>query len=436
MAFYAALIVGLSLGLAGSLSAQAEPPAEYTLENGLRVRLVPQRGDKQTIVLLGVRAGILEEPDGVPHLAHVTEHLTVFDVALGNETLPPEWHRKNKSNGETLADWMYFDVHAAPEDVDEALRVQAARLGAIEFSRETLLREIPRTLGEIDFVESSEFPVAGKFALVPFVQAALHGRTDVAIRARTHEIAVDGVQRFHARTFRPDRAMVVVVGEFDIAAARRSIQQHFGGVAKPADPAARRAVPKPGDRVATWDVSTRHLMIAWPVPSAEDRDHPALTLVSLAVTERLAADAGLRALGDAMPHLNDTEGMFLINLQAKGGADLEALKTRVMDQVAGLAGSKGLNDGDLQRLRASFAQMMMIDVDLSRIPLPPGITKTTARANIELQRMARSLVWGDLNAYRKRLEEQTPGDVRRAVRKHLAPEAASIVRVEGPEQKS
>lgn len=45
-------------------------------------------------MLLRVRAGILEEPKGLPHLAHITEHLTVFDVALGNEKLPLEWFRK------------------------------------------------------------------------------------------------------------------------------------------------------------------------------------------------------------------------------------------------------------------------------------------------------------------------------------------------------
>jgi predicted Zn-dependent peptidase len=64
---------------------QAEPakaetigkPTEYGLDNGLRVRLVPTAGEKQAVLLLGVRAGLMEEPAGLPHLAHVTEHLAV-----------------------------------------------------------------------------------------------------------------------------------------------------------------------------------------------------------------------------------------------------------------------------------------------------------------------------------------------------------------------
>ena len=295
------LFFALSVGLAAGLSARAEPPTEYKLDNGLRVRLAPGPGDKRAIVLLGVKAGIIEEPPGVPHIAHVTEHLTVFDVAAGEEKLAREWFQQNNSNGETLANFMYFDLHVASQDVEQALRVQAARLGAVEFSRETLLREIPRTLSEVDFVERSPFPVAGKFALVPFVQAALHGRTEVPIRAQTHKITVDDVQAFHARTFRPDQAMVVMVGEFDPAAARKSIDAHFGPLENTATPPASRAAPQPDERVATWDVSTRHLMIAWPVPPAEHEDHPALTLASLAVMERLTTDAGTRALGDMMP---------------------------------------------------------------------------------------------------------------------------------------
>ena len=55
-----------------------DQPTSFTMPNGLRVRLVPIRGEKGVAVLFGVRAGFFEEPSGSPHLAHVTEHLVVF----------------------------------------------------------------------------------------------------------------------------------------------------------------------------------------------------------------------------------------------------------------------------------------------------------------------------------------------------------------------
>ena len=403
---------------------------EYALDNGLRVRLVPSAGENQAVVLLGVRAGFMEEPAGVPHLAHVTEHLTVFDLPPRDANAVTEWSKANKANGETLADFMYFDLHVSPMEIDQALRVQAARLAGVEFSRETLLREIPRTLAEIDFVERSQYPAAGKFALAPFVQAAFHGKTDVPIRAQTHKITVEDVRAFHQRTFRPDRAAIVVVGEFDSAAVRKAIDVHFGKLKKPAAAPADRPALKPGDHTADWDVSTRHLFVAWPVPSAAHADHPALTLASLALMERLAADAGVSALGDAMPMLNDIDGMFLISVQAKPGADLEALKAKLMDGVAELAKPEGWKEGDVDRLRKYLAQMLMIDIDLDKLALPPRVTKTMARTNIELQRMMKSMIWGDLDAYRKRLDEVKPDAVHGVIGKYLVPKSASIVRVQ------
>ena len=132
--------------------------------------------------------------------------------------------------------------------------------------------------------------------------------------------------------------------------------------------------------------------------------------------------------------MNDVEGIFLINLQARGGADLDALKARVLDHVAELGTPKGLSNGDLRRLRASFAQLTMTDLDVNKIPVPAGMTRTMMQANVELQRMAKSLAWGDLDAYRRRLDRQKLDDVRRAIRKHLAPESASIVRVQNVER--
>lgn len=411
-------------------AAGVAPAAEkYTLDNGLRVSLVPYAGDRQAIVLLGVRAGFVEEPATLPHLAHVTEHLALSDLPPPEATAVAEWRKSNKANGETLADAMYFDLQVAPGDVERALRVQAARLRDPRFSRETLLREIPRTLEEIDFVERSPFPVAGKFALAPLVQAALHGETDQPIRARTHAISIDDVAAFHRRTFRPDRAHLAVVGEFDADTVRASIDEHFGSIEAPTDAPPVRPAPRPGDQIAAWDVSTRHLCIAWPAPSASHADHPALTLVSLALLERLTTDRRLLALGDLMPSLNDIDGMTVIGVQAKAGVDLEAIHARIMDIVAEMAVPRRWTDEEADRLRHLLDQMVFGGVDIDTIPLPPGLTKTMLRANVEIQRMMKSLVWGDLDAYRKRLGDVAAAAVPDVMRRYLAPEAASVVRV-------
>ena len=421
---------GISLLLAAAAHARADEPTEYTLDNGLRVRLAPLVGDKQVMVLLFARAGFLEEPAGRPHLAHVTEHLTVFDLPPAEAKAVQGWYKTGMANGETLADVMYFDLSVPPDEVDIALKVQAARLSAVEFKQATLEREIPRTLQEVEFVERSKFAAAGKFALAPFVQAAVHGKTDQPLRARTKKLNIEDVAAFHQRTFRPDRAAVVVVGEFDPAAVKKMIDAAFGKIDRPkAAPAARPAL-KSGDSTADWDVSTRHLFVAWPIPAATHADHPPLTLATLALMESLMFDGPFNKQGTAFPQLNDTEGLFLLGVQAKSDADLDGVKTTVFDKVAALAKPAAWTKADVERLRKQLGRKLMFDTDLDKITLPPRVTKTMARAQMELQRMTKTLAWGDLDAYRKRLDEVTGEQIATAVDKHLTAKGAAVVRVQ------
>jgi predicted Zn-dependent peptidase len=424
------------LVLAGLLStpamvlARGEPQA-YSLPNGLRVRLVPG-GEKDHVgLLLGVRAGFLDEPAGVPHVAHVTEHLATYAPRGAEETQAvARWAPQNRANGETLADFMYFDLYPSTAELPLALRVQAGRLTATDFPAEVLTREVPRTLAEIDTVEKSAFGGTFKFALAPFVQLALHNRPDAApIRARTRAITLDQARDFHRRTFQPDRAELIVLGDFDPAAARKEIEQRFGKIPRPEQAPPARPALRPGDHKAAWDVSTRHLLIAWPVPTPDHADHPALSLAALALQTRLFQDSELRKLVKLPLVSNDQEGVFLVNLQLQQDTDAATVKAKLLERVATLARPDGLSDANLAQARFFFRQLTQ-PPDLEKMPLPPRMTKTMALLNIELQRLRWEIVCGDLDAYARRLEGVKAEAVRAVAARHLTADKACVVTLE------
>src|SRR3954470_6004711 len=165
----------LMLAFGGCLAIAADEPSGFVLDNGLKVRLVPLRGEKKVVVLLAVRAGFFDEPPGLPHLAHVAEHLVVFGSPAGSEEaeVVRGWYEQGRVNAETLPGWMYFDLHVPPEQLETALKVQAHRLARPEFTADVLAREVPRALGELEFLEQSATGGTGKLAYCVFVQAAL-----------------------------------------------------------------------------------------------------------------------------------------------------------------------------------------------------------------------------------------------------------------------
>ena len=423
-----ALALATLLLVAGKVWA-GEGSSDFALENGFKVRLVPMSGDRQVAVVLGVRAGFLDEPAGLPHIAHITEHLVVFGHPAGSDDgeAVARWFRQGRANGETLPGWMYFDLQVDPAELEMAVRVQAARLARPEFTEKGLAREVPRALDELAFMEQSKQGGTGKFAYSAFVQAALYGRTDVPIKAASRAITLDDVRRFHAATFRPDQAILVVVGGFDPARARSLIEKAFGPIA-PGHRAAGRPRPRPGVLTARWDASTRHLIVAWPTPATTSPDHAALSLAVETLDARLRADAELARRAKMPLVTNDVDGLFLVNVQAKPGADLDALRGRLLDQVARLNTPDGLAPLPLLQARMALGNTIRPG-EMATLFAPAG-TRVLTRTNQELQRLGKELGWGDLDAYARRANALDAAAVRAAVANALAPGKAVVVRVE------
>jgi predicted Zn-dependent peptidase len=426
-------IIGTGLIVPASQAAAAAPGENriaYSLRNGMRVRLVPDPKAKGLFVLLGTRAGIFAEPAGQPHLAHVAEHLLAHAARPGT----PEgdafarWFSEGRGNAETTAGMMYFDLKVVPEDLGTALRLQAIRLSAPSFPRESLAREIPRALAEVENLEKSEMIATGKFANSAFVQAAFYGQTQIPLKEKTRSFSIGDLERFWSTTFHPDQAIVIVAGNFDPAAARKEIDSAFGKIAAP-KAAARTARPKlkPGPLSATWDVATRHLLLGWPAPRPSDPAHPALSVAALALMQRLYSDPDVASQTSFPDASNEIPGLFYVNLPVKPGVDLKTLETKVLAQVGRLSQPSDL---ELAQSRTGLAQVLR-PIDLDSIPLPPNVPRILALGNMELQKLRYELAWGDLSAYAKRVELVSTKSLREAATRHLRPANATVVRL-GP----
>ncbi len=409
-----------------------DDPTSYALDNGLLVRLVPLPDEKRVSLILGVRAGFFSEPAGFPHLAHVTEHLVVFGLPAESEEkqAAERWFHEGRANGETLPGWMYFDLQVEPSELGTALRVQAIRLSHPVFNPELLAREVPRTLSELEHVEKSEAFGTGKFACSAFVQAALHGRVDVSIKEKTRTISVEDVQRFHAMTFRPDQAVLCIVGNFDAVRTRKRIDDSFGIVPKPKDAFVIPQLRQDKKRLtAHWDVSTRHLFIAWSMPSASSPEYAALTVAADLLTTHLSMDHDLSRWGKMPLATCDVEGMFLVSIQVKKGVDIEEVRDRLLKLVAQLSTTDGSSDVQVALTSQRITQGMHPG-GLSRFFSNLRGSQLIDRTNQELQRINKVFAYGDLEAYSHRVEALSGRGVREAVAHYLTSQKAVIVRVE------
>ena len=424
----------LALALAARTPARGEPATSFALPNGLRVRLVPERDPGQVSMLLAVRAGMLNEGKGQPHLAHVTEHATVYDIADAQlaETVK-QWFGQGKVNAETLGELMYFDVHCSRDELPTALAVQVARLGKMSYAAATLEREIPNALSEVEHLMKQPGGM-GKFALVPFAQAALYGQTDVPLIRQTKKISVEDVRGFHDRWFRVDSAILVVVGDFDVVQTRKEIEKRFASIPKAKEALPARPLLKPGKRRVRWDVAKRHWLIAWQAPAAGDADYAAIFLAGQLLQERLFNSPGRPAPDSLLLVHNDFDRMLVVAGEAPNEDGFEVARKLVIGEVEKLNRPGGIDATAMRSLCNQLDEFQKTNLD--NLPLPPGMTRTMARANIELQRLSVEIVAGDFDQFLKKLRAVSPEAAIAAVGKWLATDRACVVELvpEGDER--
>ena len=89
----------------------------------------------------------------------------------------------------------------------------------------------------------------------------------------------------------------------------------------------------------------------------------------------------------------------------------------------------GFDDSQVNQARQEFAGA--IDPSPLRMFFSSArSSQLITRTNVELQRMARGIVWGDLDDYVRRVEALDGGTVRDAVARLLHPDRAILVRIE------
>ncbi len=419
----------LALAVAGTRTTPVcgEQAVSYALANGLRVRLVRERDPGRVSLLLAVRAGMLNEAKDHPHLAHITEHATVYDVGDAQlaETVKL-WFPQRKVNAETLGELMYFDLHCASDELPTALAIQAARLSRVNYASATLDRAIPNALSEVDHLVHRPGGM-GKIALIACVHAGIHGQTDVPLRRQSKKIGVDDVRGFHDQWFRVESAILVVVGDIDVTQARKEIEQRFTSIPKAPGAPPVRPTLKPGKKRVRWDVPKRHWFIAWQTPAVDDADYPAANLAGRLLQERLSNSPGRAALGSVPLVHCDFDRMLVAGGEAPNEDGFDAARKFVIGEIEKLSSPGGVDETAVRSICNQLDEFQKTNLDI--LPLPPGITRTMTRSNIELQRLAFEIVAGDFDGFLAKLRAVSPDTVRAAVDKWLAADRACLVEV-------
>ena len=387
---------------------RAVKPIAYTtrtLANGLRVYAIRDTKTANVSVQVWYDVGSKDDPKGKSGFAHMFEHL-MFKATrnLKSENFDRLTEDVGRYNNASTNDDYTNYYEAVPANHFQRLcsRRPTAWLRLVvepvsyASERDVVKEELRlRTLGDAgpaNSIRSTTLEISYK--LHPYARPGI-GSLD-NLEAAT----IDDVRAFHATYYRPDNAVLVVAGNFDPAQLDAWVDQYFAGIKRPARPIPRVTVTEPErmkpETYTVYEPNTPlpAVLISYPVPSDNDADIPALTvldaILSRGDSSRLYQDLVYTTTLGTLSDVGFQKADNYLLIETAAGADIGAVQTTLEEQTADLP-TVTVKDqaGFAEEQRAPIDQMLLLIYALLGLALVIavlGIVNTLALSVIERTR--------------------------------------------------
>jgi zinc protease len=346
-------------------SAQDLPVHERRLDNGLTALVLPRRRTPIVVCDLYYPAGSFDEPSGRTGLAHFVEHM----LFKGTESFPKGQIDRfvltaaGQSNAETGEDSTHY-WFAFPSDRWElALAIEADRMrGArfdgreVEAERRVICEERARELASAP-ARLDQTHTTVTYLRHPYRNPILGWPDDIA------RISVDDLLAFYHAHYRPDGAVLVVVGDVEPKRALDAVSRHFAKVPGGKGARPRPSVVEPAQNGRRYfelsePESSPRGLFGWRTVARGHADAPALDVVADLLSSGRRARLW-RSLIDteqsctwveAAHAVSQRGGQFFIQLEAVSDDGFAAIERRLAAELLRLSES-GPSVQDLARSR-------------------------------------------------------------------------------------
>jgi zinc protease len=324
---------------------------DRTLANGLRVVLIEDHRSPTVAINVGYRVGGKDDPVGRSGFAHLFEHLMFKGTA---NTKPETIDRLTEdvggyNNAYTAEDITNYYEVVPSNYLETLLWAEADRLASLVVNQENFITERDVVIGEYDqrilsepYGMLDELVNREAFTVHPYKRGVIGDPEN--LRAAT----LDDVVAFHATYYRPDNAVLVVVGDLDVAQTSSWIDAYFGVIPVPATPVPRVTVVEPQrTQEQTYTHSGKNvplaaLEFAYHIPDATHPDADALDMLetilgagkSSRLYRSLVYDKQIAASAYAGADLREQAGIFSVRAIVSDGKAVADVRAALDDEIA------------------------------------------------------------------------------------------------------
>jgi zinc protease len=378
VALFAALLSALTIstdGVRAQTTVTSEPPATFTLGNGLKVVVIPDHRTPVVTQMIWYKVGSADETPGKSGLAHFLEHLMFKGTSKhpAGEFSQTVLRVGGNENAFTSTDYTGYFQRVPREQLPKMMEFEADRMTGLILKDENVLPERDVVLEEYNMRVANN-PEA---RLTEQIMAALYlnhpyGRPVIGWHHEIEKLNREDALAFYKRFYAPNNATLVIAGDVDAKDIRPMVERAFGDVpAQPAIPA-RRMRPQEPVPVAPRTVTLSDPRVEQPtlrryylVPSATTAaagESTALDVLAqlmgggsnsylyraLVIDRPLAVSASAGYQGTA---LDSTQ--FTIAASPKPGVEFAQVE-QVIDQVIADIAENPIRAEDLERVKTQL----------------------------------------------------------------------------------
>ncbi len=411
-------------------------PMKAVLPNGLVLMTVTRVESPIVAVLLMYRAGSLYEPPGKTGLAHLTEHMmfrgTPSRPQGGIDLLTGRLGGTN--NAMTTCDHALYYFVLPSEHWVTPLSIEADRMFHCEFSEEAFRTErrvaIEERMMLDDDPETLVYEAVDELAF----DSHPYRYPVIGLMDDLEKLTLSDLREFYAKRYRPEEAVLAVVGGATHDRVLEEVESLFGDDAvslpgrsdrclvasEPGPGCEDPSTTEPRHRALTGLSSSSEVVLAYRTPAAEHQDTPALELLAALLSSgrsslmysRLVDELGLATEVSASKIPQTDPGLLYLSASLHTGVSPEACENEMLRIIDGLVRS-GVSESGLSRAK-----------NLTRVDLMLGRETSLGLAGA----LAFWECLGDWRlgeAHERRIEQVSAADIRRVAERYLDPSTRS-----------
>lgn len=412
------------------------PAVKYrdrTLPNGLRVLSSENHRTPTVAIYVFYRVGGKDDPSGKSGFAHLFEHLlfksTRNMVSEQMDRMTEDVGGQN--NAYTSEDVTVYHETVPSNHLERLLWAEAERMSNLNVDDANFKSE--RAVVQEEFRQSYAANPYGDLYLQTTIQgfaAHPYRRPVIGNIAELAAATLSDVQAFHATYYRPDNAVLVVVGDFEPAQLDSWVDKYFGAVGKPSTAIPRVTVKEPPRTkekrvsLSAPDVPLPAFSATFLTPGVADRDTPALDILanilgsgessrlyrSLVYQKQIASDVSVS------PDSRMDAGLFTVQVTAAGGKAIGPVET------AALAEIEKVRATPVSAVELAKAKNNLVDDIVRARETVDGTANYLGSA---------AVLYGDperINTELAAINAVTAADVLRVAKKYLAPTNRTVIR--------